>query len=36
MIQNAVIIEYDRRLIAINIRYKIRGAGIRLVGVPPN
>jgi len=37
MIQNAVIVEtMTAALIAINIRYKIRGAGIRLVGVPRN
>jgi NADPH-dependent F420 reductase len=35
MIQNAVIVEtMTAALIAINIRYKIRGAGIHLVGVP--
>ena len=37
MIQNAVIVEtMTAALIAINIRYKIKGAGIRLVGVPRN
>ena len=37
MIQNAVIVEtMTAALIAINIRYKVRGAGIRLVGVPRN
>ena len=35
MIQNAVIVEtMTAALIAINIRYKIKGAGIRLIGVP--
>jgi 8-hydroxy-5-deazaflavin:NADPH oxidoreductase len=37
MIQNAVIVEtMTAALIAINIRYKIKGAGIRLIGVPRN
>jgi 8-hydroxy-5-deazaflavin:NADPH oxidoreductase len=37
MIQNSVIVEtMTAALIAINIRYKIRGAGIHLVGVPRN
>jgi 8-hydroxy-5-deazaflavin:NADPH oxidoreductase len=35
MIQNAVVVEtMTAALIAINIRYKIKGAGIRLTGVP--
>jgi 8-hydroxy-5-deazaflavin:NADPH oxidoreductase len=35
MIQNAVIVEtMTAALIAINIRYKIKGAGIRMIGVP--
>ena len=35
MIQNAVVVEtMTAALIAINIRYKIKGAGIQLVGVP--
>jgi NADPH-dependent F420 reductase len=35
MIQNAVVVEtMTAALIAINIRYKVKGAGIRLVGVP--
>jgi len=35
MIQNAVVVEtMTAALIAINIRYKVRGAGVRLVGVP--
>jgi 8-hydroxy-5-deazaflavin:NADPH oxidoreductase len=35
MIQNAVVVEtMTAALIAINIRYKIKGAGIRLIGVP--
>jgi NADPH-dependent F420 reductase len=34
-IQNAVVVEtLTAALIAINIRYKVRGAGIRIVGVP--
>jgi 8-hydroxy-5-deazaflavin:NADPH oxidoreductase len=37
MIQNAVVVEcMTAALIAINIRYKIKGAGIRLIGVPRN
>ena len=37
MIQNAVVVEtMTAALIAINIRYKVRGAGIHLVGVPRN
>ncbi len=37
MIQNAVVVEtMTAALIAINIRYKVRGAGIRLIGVPRN
>jgi NADPH-dependent F420 reductase len=35
MIQNAVVVEtMTAALIAINIRYKIKGAGIHLIGVP--
>jgi NADPH-dependent F420 reductase len=35
MIQNAVVVEtLTAALIAINIKYKMKGAGIRLVGVP--
>jgi NADPH-dependent F420 reductase len=35
MIQNAVIVEtMTAALIAINIRYKVKGAGIRIIGVP--
>ena len=35
-IENAVVVEtMTAALIAINIRYKIKGAGIQLVGVPP-
>ena len=35
MIQNAVVVEtMTAALIAINIRYKVKGAGIRIVGVP--
>ena len=35
MIQNAVVVEtMTAALIAINIRYKIKGAGIQLIGVP--
>ncbi len=35
MIQNAVVVEtMTAALIAINIRYKVKGAGIHLVGVP--
>jgi 8-hydroxy-5-deazaflavin:NADPH oxidoreductase len=37
MVQNAVVVEcMTAALIAINIRYKIKGAGIRLIGVPRN
>ncbi len=37
MLQNAVVVEcMTAALIAINIRYKIKGAGIRLIGVPRN
>jgi 8-hydroxy-5-deazaflavin:NADPH oxidoreductase len=37
MIQNAVIVEcMTAALIAINIRYKVKGAGIRIIGVPRN
>src|SRR3989304_417757 len=35
MIQNAVVVEtMTAALIAINIRYKVKGAGIRIIGVP--
>ncbi len=37
MIQNAVVVEtMTAALIAINIRYKIKGAGIHMIGVPRN
>ncbi len=37
MIQNAVVVEtMTAALISINIRYKVKGAGIRLIGVPRN
>jgi 8-hydroxy-5-deazaflavin:NADPH oxidoreductase len=37
MIQNAVIVEcMTAALIAINIRYKVKGAGIHIIGVPRN
>ncbi|MFB3887865.1 MAG: NADPH-dependent F420 reductase [Candidatus Bathyarchaeia archaeon] len=35
MIQNAVVVEtMTAALISINIRYKVKGAGIRIIGVP--
>jgi NADPH-dependent F420 reductase len=37
MIQNAVVVEtMTAALISINIRYKIKGAGIHMIGVPRN